>query len=90
MGEDLERLKQRLPLLEYLQQHDWTGRPVGTGSEFVGLCPLHEETHPSFYVNPHKNLFYCHGCGRGGDLIRFLELSRHLSFRSSIAYLREQ
>src|SRR6266481_2577159 len=89
MGEDLERLKQRLPLLEYLQQHDWTGRPVGTGSEFVGLCPLHEETHPSFYVNPHKNLFYCHGCGRGGDLIRFLELSRHLSFRSSIAYLRE-
>ena len=83
MGEDLERLKQRLPLLEYLQQHDWTGRPVGTGSEFVGLCPLHEETHPSFYVNPHKNLFYCHGCGRGGDLIRFLELSRHLSFRSS-------
>src|SRR5260370_17469510 len=90
MGEDLERLKQRLPVLEYLQQHDWTGRPVGTGSEFVGLCPLHEETHPSFYVTPHKNLFYCHGCGRGGDLIRFLELSRHLSFRSSIAYLREQ
>jgi DNA primase len=90
MGEDLERLKQRLPLLEYLQRHHWTGRPVGTGSEFVGLCPLHEETHPSFYVNPHKNLFYCHGCGRGGDLIRFLELSLHLSFRSSVAYLREQ
>jgi len=75
MGEDLERLKQRFPLLEYLQRHHWIGRPVGTGSEFVGLCPLHEETHPSFYVNPHKNLFYCHGCGRGGDLIRFLELS---------------
>jgi DNA primase len=52
MGEDLERLKQRFPLLEYLQRHHWTGRPVGTGSEFVGLCPLHEETHPSFYVNP--------------------------------------
>jgi CHC2 zinc finger len=35
---------------------------VETGSEFVGLCPLHEEAHPSFYVNTHKNLFYCHGC----------------------------
>lgn len=90
MGKDLERLKQHFPLLEYLQRHHWTGRPVGNGSEFVGLCPLHEETHPSFYVNPHKNLFYCHGCGRGGDLIRFVELSLHLSFRQSISYLREQ
>ena len=57
MGKDLERLKQHFPLLEYLQRHHWTGRPVGNGSEFVGLCPLHEENHPSFYVNPHKNLF---------------------------------
>jgi tetratricopeptide (TPR) repeat protein len=48
-----------------------------------------KDTRP-FYVNPHKNLFYCHGCGRGGDLIRFLELRLHLSFRSSVTYLREQ
>jgi DNA primase len=89
MGKDLERLKQHFPLLEYLQRHDWAGRPVGNGSEFVGLCPLHEENHPSFYVNPHKNLFYCHGCGRGGDLIRFVELSLHLSFPQSISYLRD-
>jgi DNA primase len=38
-----------------------------------------------FYVNARKNLFYCHGCGRGGDLIRFVELSQHLSFRQSLA-----
>ncbi|MGB7461747.1 MAG: CHC2 zinc finger domain-containing protein, partial [Candidatus Acidiferrum sp.] len=61
MGKDLERLKQYFPLLEYLQRHHWTGRPVGNGSEFIGLCPLIEESHPSFYINPHKNLFYCHG-----------------------------
>ena len=65
MGEDLERLKQRIPLLEYLQRHHWTGHRASARSEFVGHCPLHEETHPSFYVNPRKNLFYCHGCGRG-------------------------
>ena len=74
MHEDLERLKQRVPLLEYLNRHDWNSHQVGTGPEFVGLCPLHEETHASFYVNAQKNLFYCHGCGRGGDLIRFVEL----------------
>jgi len=90
MGEDLERLKQRIPLLEYLQRHNWSGRPAAVRSEFVGLCPLHEETRPSFYVNPHKNLFYCHGCGQGGDLIRLVQLSKHLSFRQSLAYLQEE
>jgi DNA primase len=90
MGEDLKRLKQRVPLLDYLNRHHWKGQRVGTGPEFVGLCPLHEETHASFFVNEDKNVFYCHGCGRGGDLIRFVELSRHLSFRDSIAYLAEE
>jgi DNA primase len=90
MSEDLERLKQRLPLLEYLQRHNWTPRRIGAQQEFVGLCPLHQETHPSFYVNAHKNLFYCHGCGRGGDLIRFVELFLHLPFRQSVAHLEQE
>ena len=90
MGEDLEQLKQRFPLLDYLRHQNWVARPTGQGSEFVGLCPLHPETRPSFYVNAHKNLFYCHGCGQGGDLIRFVELSQHLSFRQSLTYLEQQ
>ena len=89
MGEDIEKLKQRLPLLDYLRQQNWTGRTSGHGSEFVGICPLHTETRPSFYVNARKNLFYCHGCGQGGDLLRFVQLSRQLSFRESLAYLEQ-
>jgi DNA primase len=51
---------------------------------------LHEETRPSFYVNTRKDVFYCHGCGQGGDLIRFVQLFGHLSFRQSLAYLDPQ
>jgi DNA primase len=75
-----------MPLLEYLQQQNWIGRPAGH-EEYVGLCPLHEESRPSFYVNTHKDVFYCHGCGQGGDLIRFLQLSRQMPFRKSLAHL---
>jgi DNA primase len=90
VGEDVEKLKRHLPLLDYLRQRNWTGQPAGRSSEYVGLCPLHAETRPSFYVNARKNLFYCHGCGQGGDLIRFVQLSGHLSFRQSLAYLEQQ
>ena len=90
MDHDLQSLKERIPLLDYLRRHNWTARPIGAHREFVGLCPLHPETHPSFYVNAAKNVFYCHGCGRGGDLIRFVQLSLNLSFRESLVYLKRQ
>jgi DNA primase len=89
VAEDVEALKRRTPLIEYLKEHNWAGHPAGR-SEFVGLCPLHEETRPSFYVNTRKDVFYCHGCGQGGDLIRFVQLSGHLSFRQSLAHLDPQ
>jgi DNA primase len=90
MDLDLERLKQRIPLLQYLQCHNWTARRAGNPQEYVGLCPLHRENRPSFYVNVRKNLFYCHGCGRGGDLIRFVQLFLSLSFHQSVEYLKQQ
>src|SRR5438067_10126601 len=90
MTDELEYLKQRIPLLDYLQQRNWTARRVGAHLEFVGLCPLHPDTRPSFYVNAAKNLFYCHGCGRGGDLIRFVQFFLDLPFRQSVAHLEQQ
>ena len=90
MAENLERLKHRVPLLEYLQRHNWKPCRTGSRQEFVGLCPLHQETRPSFYVNSSKNLFYCHGCGQGGDLIRFVQLFLDLPFRQTVAHLEQE
>lgn len=90
MAHDLERLKQCIPLLEYLQRHNWKPCRAGSRQELVGLCPLHQETRPSFYVNAAKNLFYCHGCGRGGDLIRFVQLFLDLPFRQTVAHLEHE
>ena len=90
MAENLERLKQRIPLLEYLQRHNWKPCRAGTRQEFVGLCPLHQESRPSFYVNAAKNLFYCHGCGRGGDLIRFVQIFLDLPFHQTVALLQQE
>jgi DNA primase len=89
---DLQRLKQQIPLLDYLRRNHWEARRSGTQAEFVGLCPLprHRDTRPSFYVNTRKNLFYCHGCDRGGDLIRFVELSQGLGFSQAVSYLLQQ
>lgn len=82
-----EALRQRISLLQYLQQRGWRPIRQGGSDEVAGLCPLHRETHPSFYVNRRKQVFYCHRCGRGGDLIRLIELLDRVSFPEALARL---
>ena len=85
----VDELKQQIPLLEYLQAHDWQpARPLSRG-RWLGLCPLHSDHKPSFLVDPGKSLFYCYGCGRGGDVIRFVELYRQVKFRQALALLHQ-
>jgi len=85
----LDDLKQQIPLMSYLQAHDWhPARPLSRG-RWMGLCPLHEDHKPSFLVDPHKDLFYCYGCGRGGDVIRFAELYHQVRFSQALVLLRQ-
>src|SRR6478672_2081559 len=85
----LDDLKKQIPLLGYLQAHDWRpARPLSRG-RWMGLCPLHDDRQPSFLVDPDKNLFYCYGCGRGGDVIRFAELYHEVRFPQAVALLHQ-
>jgi DNA primase len=87
--EALDELKQQIPLLDYLQAQDWQPvRPL-SGGRWMGLCPLHADRKPSFLVDPGKSLFYCYGCGRGGDVIRFAEIYHDVKFPQALALLRQ-
>jgi DNA primase len=83
----LDELKRQIPLLEYLQAHDWHPKRRLRRDRWMGLCPLHEDRQPSFLVDPHQDLFYCYGCGRGGDVIRFVELYHQVKFPHALALL---
>jgi len=50
-------------------------------------CPLHEDQSPSMTVNVDKQVFYCFGCGEGGDVITFIKKLHGLSFKQALAYL---
>src|SRR5246127_5898447 len=50
------------------------------GKSYKGLCPFHREKTPSFHVDRDKGLFYCFGCGTGGDVFKFLSLTERFPF----------
>ena len=58
-----------------------------SGAELVGRCPFHSEKTPSFYVQPNKGVFHCHGCNAGGDVFEFVRRLHKCTFRESVEYL---
>lgn len=60
------------------------------GKNLVALCPFHEEKTPSFNVNPERQTFRCFGCGKGGDVIGFVQEHEKLSFPEALSLLAER
>ena len=60
------------------------------GSTLMGLCPFHTERTGSFSVSPHKNLFHCFSCNRGGDAITFIMERENLSFMKAVEFIAKQ
>lgn len=66
-----------------------TLKPAGGGS-LKGLCPFHDEKTPSFQVTPSRGLYYCFGCGEGGDVFTFLQKINNLSFTEAVEQLADR
>ena len=62
-------------------------RLVPSGRTYKGLCPFHQEKTPSFYVIPHKQMFHCFGCGKGGDAFAFVMEAERLTFPEAVRLL---
>ena len=60
------------------------------GTNYIGLCPFHDEKTPSFNVNPVRNIFKCFGCGKAGDSAIFIRDYQHLSYPEALRYLAKK
>lgn len=60
------------------------------GSSYFGLCPFHNEKSPSFSVSGEKQMFYCFGCGEGGNVFTFIMKYENYSFQEALKYLADR
>jgi DNA primase len=60
------------------------------GDQKKGLCPFHDEKTPSFHVTLSRGYFHCFGCGKGGDVIKFLMDMEHIAFVEAVEKLADR
>ncbi len=82
--EIIEDIKTRANIVEIVSEYVSLKK---TGRNFVGLCPFHKEKSPSFTVNPEKQIFYCFGCGEGGNVVTFIMKTNEMTYPEAIRHL---
>ncbi len=83
--EDIGLVRERTSIVDVISEQV-TLKPAG-GGNLKGLCPFHDEKTPSFTVSSARNVYFCHGCGAGGDAIRFVMETDHLTFVEAVERL---
>jgi DNA primase len=86
-GSTAERVKQQADIVRVVGEYV---RLKKTGKDFSGLCPFHQEKTPSFTVSPIKQIFYCFGCGKGGDIFNFVMEMERCEFPDALRLVAEK
>ena len=83
----IDEVRSRNDIVEVISQHVKLQKK---GASYFGLCPFHNEKSPSFSVSGSKQMFYCFGCGEGGNVISFLMKYENMSFTDAVSALAER
>ncbi len=83
----IEEVRSRSDIVDIISENVKLKR---SGATYFGLCPFHNEKSPSFSVSPGKQMFYCFGCGEGGNVYSFVMKYQNFTFVESIKYLAEK
>ncbi|RYQ40771.1 DNA primase [Bifidobacterium pseudolongum subsp. globosum] len=86
--EDIEKVRNAADLHEIVSA-TVALKPSGIGS-YVGLCPFHDEKTPSFSVRPAMGVWHCFGCGRSGDVFKYVEEQENIDFREAVELLADR
>ena len=85
--EVIDRVRETANIVDVISQYlDLRKR----GQNFVGICPFHNDTHPSLYVSPVKEIYKCFACGAGGNVFTFLMEYDKISFVDAIRQLGDK
>jgi DNA primase len=83
----IDRVREAVDMVELVSQKTDLRR---SGTRWSGLCPFHDERTPSFSVNPEEKLYYCFGCGEGGDVFKFVQQTEALEFQEAVELLADR
>src|SRR2546428_3105948 len=86
-GSFAEKVKQQADIVRVVGEYV---RLKKTGKDFSGVCPFHQEKTPSFTVSPLKQIFYCFGCGKGGDVYNFVMDMEKCEFLEAVKLVAEK
>ena len=82
-----EEIRRRLDIVEVISEYLHLKR---VGNSYSTNCPFHPDDTPSFYVSPSRQIWKCFGCGKGGDVIKFVAEYEGLSYLEAARLLAER